>query len=291
MKVIFSRKGCDLEHGGIASPIFPDGGICPLPRPAEGGRTRFKDLMWNGRSIGPIADALKGDSSLGRGGACLNPDIDPGFLPREAGWRPCFGQHGEAQRHLDDQHIGEGDIFLFFGPFREVLTGGGLRFRSEVPPRHCIYGWLQVGAVHRLGQTPDLDSLPEWALPHPHVRDAASYGPENTLYTATQKLKILGMRRQPNGGGVFRLFQSNLVLSARDAERPGLWMLPHWIYPASRGKPALSCHTHMERWAKAGKGVLLSTVDKCDEFVLNTEFYPEARDWLRSLFDLAELSV
>ena len=291
MKIIFSRKGCDLEHGGIANPIFPDGGICPLPRPAEGGRTHMKDLLLNGKSLGPVVEALKGESGHGRRGVYLNPDVDPELLPREVGWRPSLGQHGDAQRHLDDQYVGEGDLFLFFGPFRETLTAGGLRFRPERQPRHCIYGWLQVGTVCRIGQNPEqCAELPEWAAGHPHVRDAKTYEANNTLYVATQKLKILGMRRQLNGGGVFRLFQSNLVLTALDAERPGVWLLPHWIYPASRGKPPMSCHSNVERWVKSSKGVLLSTVDKNDEFVLNSEFYPEAREWLHSLFNLAEVS-
>ncbi len=292
MKIIFSRKGCDLEHGGIASPILPDGGVCPLPRPAEAGRTRYKDLMFRGKSLGPVVEALSGEAGFGRRCAYANPDIDPESLPREAGWRPALGLDGDRQRHLEDQYVGEGDLFLFFGPYREALTAGGLRFRPDRQPRHCIYGWLQVGSVCRIGQSPDsCEELPDWAKAHPHVRDAKSCEDNNTLYLATQKLKILGMRRQLNGGGVFRLFQSNLALTALDAERPGLWLLPHWIYPASRGKPPLSCHINMERWAKSPRGVLLSTADKNDEFVLNSEFYPEAREWLRSLFDLAEVSA
>ena len=289
MKIIFSRKGYDSAHGGIPSPLFPDGSLCSLPRPGEG-RTRLKDILFKGKSLSPIVEALKGESSLGRSGVYLNPDIDPEFIRREVGWRPAFGQHGDAQRHLEEQHIDEGDIFLFFGPFRETLIAGGLRFRPEVPEKHCIYGWLQVGEIYHLGQ-PGCPELPDWAMDHPHVRDAKSYESNNTLYVASRKLKILGMRRQPNGGGVFRLFQSNLVLTAREQPNPDLWQLPHWIYPASRGKPALSCHTNMTRWDKDSKGSLLTTTEKNDEFVLNSEFYPEARDWLRSFFDHAELSV
>ena len=288
MRIIFSKKGISPSNGGICSPIFPDLTFCPLPVPAKS-RARMKDFTYNGRSVSPMLEQLSGNPSLGRGGVYINPDIDRDAIAREPGWRPCFGQHGAPQAHLESQHVCEGDLFLFFGSFRDVLTEGGLRYRQEVPERHYIYGWLQVGAIWHPGREGE-EEIPDWAANHPHVCDAASYEPNNTLYTATRILEILGMRRQLPGGGVFKFMNKERLLSDREESKPGSWLLPHWIYPASRGKPPISCHSSMERWRREGKGVVLNTTaEKNEEFVLNAEFYPEARDWLRTFFDLAEV--
>ena len=50
----------------------------------------------------------------------LDPDIDRSADNRLPGWRPALGQTGAAQTHLEGQGVGPGDVFLFFGWFREV---------------------------------------------------------------------------------------------------------------------------------------------------------------------------
>jgi hypothetical protein len=258
-----------------------------LPPPGEG-RLKLKDIQFQNRSLGPLVEQLQGVKGLARESANLNPDLDPEALPREQGWKPNFLQRGAPRQHLDDNYVGEGDLFLFYGSFRETLSQGGLRFRPDQPERHCIYGWLQISAICRPGQA-DSPELPDFCASNPQIQEAASSG-DAALYLATQRLKILGLRRQVPGGGVFKYFSNSLLLTAREAKSPGVWFLPHWLYPASRGKPPLSCHGSMDRWSKVGKGIQLTTAEKNEEFVLNSEFYPESRDWLRDLFALAETS-
>jgi hypothetical protein len=53
-----------------------------------------------------------------------------------------------AQRHLANQQIGPGDLFLFFGWFRRVQQiAGQWTYDSQDAGSHTVFGWLQVGYV------------------------------------------------------------------------------------------------------------------------------------------------
>ena len=67
--------------------------------------------------------ALVNDLSRGRikptHWAHLDPILDT-RVSRGTGWRPLFGQAGASESHLRKTGVSEGDIFLFFGWFRQV---------------------------------------------------------------------------------------------------------------------------------------------------------------------------
>ena len=69
-----------------------------------------------------------------------------------------FGQCGAAQTHLERQGVREGDIFLFFGLFRDWEQGG--------EPHHRIFAYLEVEQVIPLarGSAQELTDLA-----HPHA--------------------------------------------------------------------------------------------------------------------------
>ena len=46
----------------------------------------------------------------------------------------------------------------------------------------------------------------------------------------------------------------------------------------------LSYHTDMDRWKKDKKGVLLHTVGRGQEFVLDCENYPDVLNWIQDKF-------
>jgi hypothetical protein len=279
MRIIFSRKGYDSTAGGIPSPVFPDGTFCSLPIPSEQSPS-LKDVRHQGRNLGSIVEQLKSVHGLGESGVHLDPDLDRDARPRRAGWLPCFGQVGAAQTHLTNQHVMEGDVFLFFGWFREVvLVNDRLHYRADAQDMHCLFGWLQVGAVYHPSM---VDSEPpEWACDHPHVRDADYYCSEatnNTLYVASKRLCLAGLRRPVAGGGVFRRFTPRIQLTAPGQQR-SIWRLPACFHPTC-GTPTLSYHSDMRRWHRDQKGVLLRTVGRGQEFVLDCEFYPGVLAWL-----------
>jgi len=99
--------------------------------------------------------------------AHLDPDLREESLPRHKGWKPLLGQVGSSQGHLRKQAIGPGDIFLFFGLFREVIVNNSkLIFCQDSLPIHLIWGWLQVDRIVLINVC-NQEEL-KWALYHPH---------------------------------------------------------------------------------------------------------------------------
>lgn len=285
MKVVLSRKGYDATSGGVASPILPDGALCSLPIPDRG--PRLGDILHGESSLGPLVEQLTGKPGLGDFLAHLDPDLDVHARPRPAGWRPCFGQVGAAQSHLSNQGVGEGDLFLFFGWFREVeLANGRLSYRPQAPDLHCLFGWLQVGRICHLS-APGVKA-PPWAAEHPHVQFAGHYSSatsNNTLYVAADRLRLPGIKRQIAGGGVFARFAGCFQLTEPGKPR-STWRLPACFYPRE-GAPPLSYHANPTRWAWDDSGVLLRSVARGQEFVLDCDCYPGVIDWLGEVFAAA----
>jgi hypothetical protein len=216
-------------------------------------------------------------------GAHIDPDIFTGSLPRDEGWRPIFGQTDAAQGHLKNKDIGPDDIFLFFGLFRKVETKDSvLRFASSCPQQHVIFGWLQVDKDKVIQVDSCRESMP-WAAYHPHMHLASD--PRNTLYIASEKLTLPGYGDMDRpGAGVFDRYSDRLRLTAPDEEAPSTWLLPAWFAP-DRQKPPLTYHSCRKRWGPiTKKGVLLRSAHPGQEFVLDCDAYPEARDWLAELF-------
>jgi hypothetical protein len=124
MKLILSRKGFDSSSGGVPSPIFPDGTMISLPIPDKASTIAYKDIAGNACvSVGELVQDLAGRPPKHR--AHLDPDLSVRSIPRADGWKPLFGQESAAESHLENQGVGPGDIFLFFGLFRRVQKSHG----------------------------------------------------------------------------------------------------------------------------------------------------------------------
>jgi hypothetical protein len=280
VKVIFSRKGFDSANGGVPSPIFPDGRLCYLPIPSDGERLRFGQVAWEGQNLGVIVENVTNGRQGRKSGVHLDPDINPTALPRMAGWKGLFGQTGAAQSHLARNGVDVGDIFLFFGWFRQVRSvQGRLRFDAAEPHLHALFGWMQVGAVLAVDDVPP--SKMPWARYHPHFGRKPDR--RNTVYVAAKRVSIPGLKGVLPGSGLFRSLKPSLTLTAPDSSR-SRWRLPGWFQPSSR-KKALSYHSDLSRWHRGKNCVYLDTVGRGQEFVLDCEQYAEANGWLASLFD------
>ena len=276
LRLILSRKGFDSDAGGVASPICEDGTIFSLPIPERGSPRTYGATTIAGTCLGPIVEQLTRGRIKATYGLHLDPDLVPETMPRAPGWRPAFGQANAAQGVLTREGITTGDLFLFFGWFRHVKkTETGLAYRRRSPQLHVMFGWLQVGEVFK----PQRDTVPAWALDHPHVVEPNRIN--NTLYVSAPHLTLDGKQIPLPGAGTFTHYRDALRLTASGCTR-SVWSLPAWFAPREGRRP-LCGHTRADRWSFTEGGLRLRSVGRGQEFVLDMDAYPEASAWVRSL--------
>ena len=287
MKLIFSRKGFDSATGGKPSPIFPDGTMVSLPIPYPESVLAYRDIGGNHlASIGQLVWDLANIRQTDR--AHLDPDLSVASLRRREGWRPLFGQVGMSQRHLQNNEVGEGDVFLFFGLFRKVIkTSKGWQYDRNSRPMHVIFGWLQIQEQVAVSNWP---TDKPWALDHPHFHETFRKKHShslNVVYVATERLSLPGLDRlHIDGAGTVPCFSPHLRLTKPDCPQPSRWLLPSWFSPKNRASK-LTFHSKYDRWHEHPDGVELATVGRGQEFVLNCSDYPEAVPWLSGLLGAA----
>ena len=273
MRIILSRKGFDSSAGGVASPIF-DGSLVSLPIPGGPGKITYDDLHFKRHSLGKIVEDLTSYRIKRTHSVHFDPDLRRATCKRGIGWRPLFGQAGAAETHLRRYGVTVGDLFLFFGWFREAeLCEGSYRYKPEAPNLHVMYGWLQIGAIltfpHR-----HFASIP-WADYHPHF-----YGGYGTAYIASDRLDLRGNTRHIPGGGQFLGYHECLRLTAPNSLNRRLWQLPDWFYPRNGCLP-LTYHPNKASFRRIGKYTILESAGRGQEFVLDSRDYPEAVAWVR----------
>jgi hypothetical protein len=279
MRLIFSRKGFDSQNGGVPSPILPDGRMCSLPVPDSASRICYSDISWEDVNLGKVVSDLTGSRIRGTTRAHLDPDVNPAALRRRKGWLGMLGPSRPAYTHLQRCGFTEGDLFLFFGWFKQAQWKDGvLRFVPRAPDIHVIFGWLKVEAIKSVEEFSASEL--RWADYHPHFSPERT--PEEVVCLARSKMSLPGIKRPLPGFGVFPVCRSILCLTAPFSTR-SRWRLPKWFWPA-RGRMPLSRHADARRWHKTRDWVYLDTVPVGQEFVLDCSEYPEAFEWLGELF-------
>jgi hypothetical protein len=155
----------------------------------------------------------------------------------------AFGQAGAAQSHLNNQGVGVGDVFVFFGLFDGDHTG---------ERHHRIFGYLEIREVLAVsGPHPALSDLPRT---HPHTLGERQAN--NTVYRGpgvTARLASDQLRLTVKGGPLQR------------------WSVPSWLQPLG-----LTFHGRPERWQDG----TLSIVARGQEFVTSIGDAVEPRKWL-----------
>ena len=286
MKLILSRKGFDSSYGKAPSPIFASGEMRSLPIP-EATQTscpvRYQDIQAAQLNLGALVNDLTNSKISPSSPAHLDPDLDHRSLERAAGWKPLFGQSAAAEGHLQKCGVQAGDLFLFYGWFKQVeQIAGKFQYVRNAPDLHVIFGWLQIEQRIEAAQR---QTIPTWALAHPHCCRTPQR--LDTLYVATDQLHLPGLSTALPGGGVFGCFAPARRLTAPSAAKRSIWQLPAWFHPAIRPS-CLSYHHTPERWTNKGDHVLLQSVGRGQEFVLDCADYPEALPWLCELFSTAK---
>jgi len=264
MKVILSRKGFDSSYGNWPSPILDDNTMVSLPIPHDNGGYRYNEIYWNGNES--YADLMNGlHIEIPDGLAHPDPDLNRSCHPhRHSDWRPAFGQddgliarprRSRPQTHLRKNHVGPGDLFLFYGWFADYRERRG---HSRPVGKHVIWGYLLVDRLVQItgenGQPyPTGHELEPWS-DHPHLR----YNPDdgignNTLYISSHDMSNLKKRntsdsdkyKEPHkinaianlpGAGIFNFNESSvtdygLVLTREEQSNKSFWKLPKFFYP------------------------------------------------------------
>lgn len=272
MRIIFSRKGFDSASGGCPSPVI-DGIPLSLPIPSrQPTDITFADLQGPHASL--VADLTSGRLS-GDSFCHLDPDIDHSLRPRSPEWRGAFGQAGAALSHLERQGTGPGDLFLFWGSFRDVKRHAD-RWCFTGPTRHIIFAWLQVQSVHRLDRAGpgNLAACHPWLAAHPHMHP--DWSGTNVLYLASPRLSLPGPDRIVPGWGVLR---RGHVLTAAGA-LPSRWSVPSWLH-LSNGGAGMTYHPP-SRWFPDGT---VQCVGRGQEFVTHPRDPAEAAAWACGILD------
>ncbi len=230
-RIILSRKGSDATWGGRPSLRVGDELISlPIPESAaraEAARISGVGVRYGELPLHPRVGALHGHLRRMEPDhyVHLDPDLRPELRPRQgrtARTERIFGQEGAAERHLRNQGVSAGDLFLFFGWFREAEQHAG-RWRHVGPDEHCVWGWLQIEESHAVTSAEKAREL-GWAAHHPHVAHWERYDGNNRVYRARRRLSFLP---ELPGAGLLR-WHAGLTLTQRcvaGATR-GAWCVP-----------------------------------------------------------------
>lgn len=223
MQVSFSRKGFDSSNGTQPNAILPDGTLIPFPIPDTTGLDTYGNIVSNGKSYFEIISELNPRTSLKPTDHChLDPDLIRKVKPRKDGWTAAFGQADQSLSELRNKDFGCGDLFLFFGWFRETeFINGRLQYKRKrfAPDIQLIYGYMQVGDILTAES-----KIPNWLLEHPHSSRLLAGSKKDAIFLPSKHLSFDEMLP---GAGILR-YSPELVLTAPGMSR-SRWQLPKCI--------------------------------------------------------------
>lgn len=265
MRIILSRKGLDSSAGGKPSPILKNGQIFSVPIPTTEKKSphQYSDVVINKRNASDMLSII-GAKKLHPNTAC---HFDP-LLNLKIG---LFGQAGSAQRELDNLGVGEGDLFLFFGWFRDFYS-------YKKNDYHHIFGWLQVDQV--IKGTAEIKKFCRfYRILHPHAYGDEHQFKYNTLFVSHQNSTLKCLDLDIRSHGLFAQTNSKLILTEPGCTRS------NWHMPEKYFSPALNPKLFETRltWSPQNSNRI-----KCagygQEFVMDSLRNPSIKDWARDLF-------
>ena len=261
MKLVFSRKGFDSSAGGFPSPII-DGKPLSLPIPYPNSKVSYQHL-----DLGKIVKNLTGRKLTDKDLCHNDPDLEMG----------AFGQVSSAQSHLHNQDIGSGDLFLFFGWFREAeIVDCNYRYKSDSTGHHRIFGWMFVNQKILVGsETEEFRREYSKYANHPHA--IGKWAPNNTIYLASETFSLFG-EHTIRGFGNFSISKRTL-LTNDNAPSKRFWSVPDWLNPMKSG--CIPSYHDEKNYI----GGLLKTAGRGQEFVCHPRQTKKFKGWLLELFN------
>ncbi len=254
-RIILSRKGFDSKAGGTASPIFSDGKLVSIPIPqASPSPKKYKDLDFDGISGTQLLKEVL--AKVSPNDYCHN---DP-LLNESIG---IFGQAGSAQTELKNRGVGPGDLFLFFGWFKNFSNNG-----NDI---HHLFGWLQIEKIIE-GTSKIKKYLKEKNIEHPHGYGDTSRFTNNAIYVAKNNLEVLGQKFKAKGHGLFKQTHQKLVLTEENRSRS------RWKLPSRYFKNSDSLFLNRMKWQNKNACTIFYK-GFGQEFILDVETNPSVKKW------------
>jgi Nucleotide modification associated domain 3 len=254
-------------------------------------RTRYGPL---GRFATPLRVKDQGVTKVLKPGsiAHLDPDLRWNCLLRDPRWVAAFGQRTPSAVRILDTHVRPGDLFLFYGWFRDacptfpvarISRGRKSCYAVRGRSLHLIFGYLQVKRIFRGGNTRRLKEMYPGLKNHPHLSRPRLGHEDNRIYIATNRLKIPYLCKPRPGAGLFA-FDQKRSLTDLSQRRRSNWRLTGW------GKSSPFCpeinrdsgsfrnwHYQCNDWTVTNHGF-------GQEFVIDTDTHPDVMDWVVRLF-------
>lgn len=283
MKVVLSRKGFDSTYGGYASPIFPNGRMISLPVPSMYDKIMYSQLHFDGdityyslmKDLNDKIHVKENSKSEWKPliyeiRCHLDPDINLHILEREKDWMPIFGQKNTAAWHLLKKNVHEGDLFLFFGWFKEAeKIDGEYRYKINAKDLHVIFGYLQIGQIIK---TAELEKIPHYLRNHAHTHEKRINEESNTMFVARERL---AWNENISGAGIFN-FDESLILT-KDGMSRTQWKLPDFFRN-------LEISYHPKKSKKYGwKEDYFQSATRGQEFVI--EENTQVEEWAKNLIN------
>lgn len=279
MRVILSRKGFESTHEGIPSPILPDGTLLLLPKPDNDGYVSYKEFYCEGTSYYDIAvsldskmqDVLK-DARCNSSCYIAKSDHRPPLK-----WFPAYLRTGPLESHLNRQRVSVGDLFLFYGCFRQTEYDANhhLRFVPNAPEQNIIFSYFQIGAI--IKNLSFISSHFQWPL---HTLIDKDTSIQHTIYLPTKKLSY--NNQQP--GFDILSYSQKLVLT-----KPGLhyyqWQLPDFLCAPD---VKISYHNNRNNGFLSGKDYFKSS-SIGEEFVIHGTY--DLQRWVHSLIYMSDVAI
>jgi hypothetical protein len=298
MKIILSRKGFDSGTGKRPSFITSSGDLVSLPipdRPNAQHRTTYQKLATPIGTLGTILPSIKARTKgkhpqpiLGHDLAHLDPDLLQNSITRNGTWAGAFGQRTSgAVDILIKDDVGPGDLFLFFGWFKERSgTFPTPPYQRGAPDLHVVFGYLQVEAVFKNPQIPQLLMGYPGLSDHPHVCAPRNINPKNRLFVARQNLTLPGVSNQLAGSGLFK-FHPKLVLTRKDSygswKSRSRWLLRNIGKNSNQQPPFIRDAGVFKNWQRVGSDWEVTDFGRGQEFIIDSSF-PGALPWACSFF-------
>jgi len=178
----------DASSGGFASPIFPDHTMHSIP--IWGGETsphKYGDLAFKYQNQ-PLHTVMNDFTNQFRTWENVGCHHDPMLF--ESPKCLVLGQADRAEGHLRNQGVGVGDLFLFFGWFRQIeYRDERWSYVKDAPDVHQIWAFMKVEKKLAIDSDANklavLESFP-FLSEHPHIKRLKTGDKKESIYVSGQ---------------------------------------------------------------------------------------------------------